>query len=51
MFFKRCPTCGKFMRKLKLVEKCAIEANGGGKREFICRYESFTFAGAIWTHE
>lgn len=52
----RCPTCGRFMRRLKLIERIRIEVSEEevhGKatlRTHICKYEEFTYATAVWEH-
>lgn len=38
------------MRRLKLVERYALSANGGGERTHICLHESFTYATNVWEH-
>jgi len=53
----RCPTCGLFMSRLKLISRIRIEASEEmvlGKaslRTHICKYEVFTYATAVWEHK
>jgi len=53
----KCPTCGRFMRHLKLIERVQIELSeedvlgAASKRTHICKLEEFTLPTAVWEHK
>lgn len=47
----RCSTCGRFMRRLKLLERVRLEAECGLKRTHICKYETITYSSGEVVHE
>lgn len=47
----RCGVCGRFMRRLKLLERARLELESGLKRTHICRKETITYANGLVEHE
>lgn len=46
----KCPQCWKFERRLKFIERAAIEAHWGWKRETICPDSEFWKEDSKWIH-
>lgn len=47
----RCSVCGRFMRKLKLLERVRLEVESGLKRTHICRKETISYADGLVEHD
>lgn len=47
----RCSVCGRFMRRLKLLERVRLEVESGLKRTHICRKETISYADGLVEHE
>jgi hypothetical protein len=52
----KCSVCGRFMRRLKFIERLCILASEetvlgkGSGRTHICKHEEFTKDTAVWEH-
>ena len=46
-----CSVCGRFMRRLKLLERVRLEVESGLKRTHICRKETIYYADGLVEHE
>lgn len=53
----KCLICGRFMRRLKLIERIQIELSEedvlgkASKRTYICKAETFSLSTAVWEHK
>lgn len=47
----RCSICGRFMRRLKLLERVRLEVESGLKRTHICRKETISYVDGLVEHE
>jgi hypothetical protein len=47
----KCKVCGRFMRRLKLLERVRLEAQCGLIRTHICKKETITYADGFIEHK
>ena len=47
----KCPTCGRFMRRLGLISRVRLEAECGMIRTHICIKETITYATGEVIHD
>ena len=46
-----CPVCGKFMRRLKTIERIRLEVETGRKMTHICKRASISYQDGLYEHE
>ena len=48
--FAKCNVCGRFMRRLKFIEKIRLGLSGS-ERTHVCRKESIRYEDGVSEHE